>query len=86
MVGRLHNKARKERIREIETRAARELDAARALDAQRRAEAFEKRIDTPGSGFLRFACLCGHSVIIHHGRTRFRLYCKICGEGWQSVL
>ncbi len=86
MIGRLHNKARKEERIERETREARKINDARTEEQKLRAEEFARGIDTPGSGYTRFECICGHKTVMHGPAAGLRFRCSQCGDAWQTVI
>lgn len=86
MVGRIHNKARKEREFEREQREARERSVQFHEAQSQRAAALEAMIDMPGSGFLRLQCLCGHSVVMSGFMRGDTFRCAQCGEARQTVI
>lgn len=86
MVGRLHNKARKERETYELTRAARERLEDQSFETRLRAIAFERIIDTPGCGYLRMECLCGSKAILHGVGRGDVLSCAKCGQALQTAI
>lgn len=86
MVGRLHNKARKEREwLELCGDTREKMRAAHEREEAKRA-AFERLIDTPGSGYHRFECICGHKAVLHGPVEGLTFRCSRCGDAWQTVL
>lgn len=86
MVGRLQNKARKQREMYELTRGAREKEEDRNLESDLRAIAFERIIDTPGCGYLRLSCLCGRETILHGVGRGDVLSCAKCGHAMQTAI
>lgn len=86
MVGRIHNKARKERERLREQGDVLAEVKNRSAAERARAAELEKLIDTPGSGFTRFECLCGHSVVMSGFMRGDTFRCAQCGEARQTVI
>ena len=86
MIGRLHNKARKEERFEREMREARKINDARTEEQKRRDEEFTRRVDTPGSGYTRFECICGQKTVMHGYTVGLRFRCSQCGDAWQTVI
>ena len=85
MVGRLHNKARKEREWYELTGGAREQQDQDRHAQRLREVMFARIVETPGMGFLRLEC-CGVGrtfANVERGNT-FR--CARCGEGRQSAI
>lgn len=66
MIGRLFNKARKEREAYELRQGAREVEERYQFEQRIRKVVVERMIDTPGFGYLRFECICGHKSEFGH--------------------
>ena len=86
MIGRLFNKARKEREAYELRRGAHEIEEKYKCERQIRKVVIERMIDTPGFGYLRFECLCGHKSEFGHVDRGTKFRCSKCGHGRQSAI
>lgn len=82
MIGRLFNKARKEREAYELRRGAREAEERYQFEQRIRDVAIARMIDTPGFGYLRFEYLSGHkNELGGHVDRGARFRCRMCCEG-----
>jgi hypothetical protein len=86
MIGRLFNKARKEREAYELRRGAREAEDRYQFEQLIRRIVIERMMETPGFGYLRFDCLCGHKSEFGHVDRGARFRCSRCGQGRQSAI
>jgi hypothetical protein len=85
MVGRLHNKARKEREWYELTRGAREQQDHAATEQRLREVMFARIVETPGMGFLRLEC-CGITRTFANVERGDTFRCSRCDEGRRSAI
>lgn len=86
MVGRLYNKAKKKREMYELRAGARERQERYAFEQRIREVMFARMIDTPGLGYLRLECLCGHKVVMQGPSRGDVLRCSKCNEGRRSAI
>lgn len=80
MIGRLFNKARKEREAYELGRGAREAEERYRFEQRIREVVIARMIDTPGFGYLRFECLCGHKSEFGHVDRGAKFRCASAGR------
>ncbi|MBX3514748.1 MAG: hypothetical protein KF750_14280 [Xanthobacteraceae bacterium] len=68
------------------TRGAREHLEDLTFVAKLRAIAFDRIIDTPGCGYLRMECLCGHKATLHGVGRGDVLFCDKCKQAMQTAI
>lgn len=86
MIGRLFNKARKEREAYELRRVAREVEERYQFEQKIRKVVVERMIDTPGFGYLRLECICGHKNEFGHVDRGAKFRCGKYGQGRQSAI